>query len=35
MTLTYLCTLDFPAEWFAELPRRAPDVEIHRLTTGE
>ena len=26
MTLTYLCTLDLPDEWFAELAERVPDV---------
>ena len=31
MTLTYLCTLDLPDEWFAELAERVPEVEIHRL----
>lgn len=30
MTLTYLCTLDLPDAWFAELARRVPDVRIHR-----
>ena len=35
MTLTYLCTLDLPEDWFAELARRVPDVEIHRSTGGD
>lgn len=30
MTLTYLCTLDLPDTWFAELGRRVPDVRILR-----
>ncbi|MFF2486040.1 D-2-hydroxyacid dehydrogenase [Microbacterium sp. NPDC058062] len=30
MTLTYLCTLDLPDEWFAELAQRAPGVRIVR-----
>lgn len=30
MTLTYLCTLDLPDDWFAELARRAPGVRVHR-----
>jgi phosphoglycerate dehydrogenase-like enzyme len=35
VTLTYLCTLPLPEEWFAELSRRVPQVEIHRLPAGE
>lgn len=35
MTLTYLCTLPLPEEWFAELSRRLPGVEVHRLAAGE
>lgn len=35
MTLTYLCTLDLPDEWFAELAARVADVSIHRLAAGE
>lgn len=35
MTLTYLCTLDLPDEWFDELVRRAPGVEVHRAAAGE
>lgn len=30
MTLTYLCTLDLPESWFAELSRRLPDVRVLR-----
>ncbi|QKJ18268.1 D-2-hydroxyacid dehydrogenase [Microbacterium hominis] len=30
MTLSYLCTLDLPDEWFTELADRLPDVQIHR-----
>ncbi|MRX44759.1 D-2-hydroxyacid dehydrogenase [Agromyces kandeliae] len=32
MTQTYLCTLPLPEEWFGELRRRLPDVEIHRAS---
>ena len=35
MTLTYLCTLDLPESWFAELERRVPDAEIQRVRPGE
>lgn len=35
MTLTYLCTLDLPDDWFAELARRVPDVEIVRAAAGD
>lgn len=35
MTLTYVCTLPLPDAWFDELRTRAPDVEVHRVTTGE
>jgi phosphoglycerate dehydrogenase-like enzyme len=34
-TLSYLCTLDLPEEWFAELAARVPDVRIQRLAKGE
>lgn len=34
MTLTYLCTLDLPDEWFARLAERVPDVRVHRLAAG-
>lgn len=34
MTLTYLCTLPLPDRWFAELQRRVPGVEVHRLAAG-
>ena len=32
MTLHYLCTLDLPDAWFAELQRRMPEVAIHRAS---
>lgn len=35
MTLTYLCTLDLPDIWFAELGRRVPDVRIIRAAADE
>lgn len=35
MTLTYLCTLDLPDEWFAELAERVPEARIHRLAPGD
>ncbi|KQZ85163.1 hypothetical protein ASD56_02000 [Microbacterium sp. Root166] len=35
MTLTYLCTLGLPDQWFAELAERVPGVRIHRLAAGE
>ena len=35
MTLTYLCTLNLPDEWFDQLAARVPDVRIHRLGLGE
>lgn len=34
MTLTYLCTLDLPDSWFAQLAERVPDLDIHRLAPG-
>ena len=34
MTLTYLCTLDLPDEWFDQLAARVPDLRIHRLDLG-
>ncbi|WP_457101897.1 D-2-hydroxyacid dehydrogenase [Microbacterium sp. P5_E9] len=34
MTLTYLCTLDLPDEWFDQLAERVPDLRIHRLDLG-
>lgn len=35
MTLSYLCTLDLPDEWFTELARRVPGVRIRRLAPGD
>lgn len=35
MTLTYLCTLPLPDEWFAQLRQRMPDVEVLRIAPGE
>ncbi|WP_439592986.1 D-2-hydroxyacid dehydrogenase [Microbacterium sp.] len=35
MTVTYLCTLDLPDAWFAELSQRVPQASIHRLAPGE
>ncbi len=35
MTLTYLCTLDLPDPWFAELRERAPEVRVVRAPRGE
>lgn len=35
MSLTYLCTLPLPDDWFAELAERAPDVRIHRFGVGD
>jgi phosphoglycerate dehydrogenase-like enzyme len=35
VTLTYLCTLPLPDEWFDELRRRLPDVEVVRAAPGE
>lgn len=35
MTLTYLCTLDLPDQWFVELSRRVPQARIHRLAAGD
>jgi len=34
VTLTYLCTLDLPDEWFDQLAARVPDLRIHRLDLG-
>lgn len=35
MSLTYLCTLDLPDAWFAQLRERMPEVAIHRLRPGQ
>lgn len=35
MTLDYLCTLDLPDAWFAELAARVPGVRIHRVSAGD
>jgi phosphoglycerate dehydrogenase-like enzyme len=34
VTLDYLCTLDLPDAWFAELAARVPDARIHRDPGG-
>ncbi|GLI26485.1 2-hydroxyacid dehydrogenase [Agromyces rhizosphaerae] len=34
MTLTYVCTLDLPTEWFDALARRVPGLDLHRFGSG-